>query len=152
LGKVRNEAYDGGVAPKPAELEDVDGRYPGDCGGLSCDAEALRFDDDALSRGDGEAFLDRDRSNSFSLFVLNKPSNCVVNPLAHCSSNSPPCCEPYPFGSAISSYSRRMWRVSKSTAPLLSQPSSSCICPMLVVFVRSLHSELEDVVEKEWCC
>jgi hypothetical protein len=86
LGKFRNDAYEGGVAPKPAELEEVDGRYPGDCGGLTCEAAALRFDDEALSIGDGLAFLDRDRSNSFSLFVLNKPSNCTLKSLAQCSS------------------------------------------------------------------
>jgi hypothetical protein len=86
LGKFRNDAYEGGVAPKPVEFDEVDGRYTGDCGGLDCEAAALRFDDEALSIGDGLAFLDRDRSNSFSLLVLNKPSNCTLKSLAHCSS------------------------------------------------------------------
>lgn len=86
LGKFLNEEYEGGVAPKPAELEEVDGRCAGGCGGFCWDAEALRFDDEALSMDDGEAFRDRDRSNSLSLFVRNKPSNCCVKPFAHCSS------------------------------------------------------------------
>jgi hypothetical protein len=38
FGRFRIDEYDGGVAPKAVELEDVDGLYPGDCGGLLCAA------------------------------------------------------------------------------------------------------------------
>lgn len=85
LGKFRSDAYGGGVAPN-AELLDVDGRYDGDCGGLREDPDARRLDDEALSRGVGDEFRDRDRSSSFSRFVRNNCSNCTRKSFAHRSS------------------------------------------------------------------
>jgi len=94
LGRLRSDAYDGGVVACCGALA-VEGRYPGEGGG-NCDgaavpggaaaAAALRFDDEARSTGDGDAFRDRERSSSFSRLVLSKPSNCCVKPFAHCSS------------------------------------------------------------------
>lgn len=83
LGKLRNDAYDGGVAPNWEPL-DVDGLYPDDCGWCELEEAARRLLDDDRSLGDGEDVLDR--SSSFSRFVRNKPSNCAVNPRAHVSS------------------------------------------------------------------
>ena len=57
--------------------------------GFGEEAEACRLDEDARSRGDGDAFLDLDRSNSFNRLVRNKPSNCTLKSFAHASSYSP---------------------------------------------------------------
>lgn len=87
MGKFRIDEYDGGVA-----LDDE----PWEVVGLCADEEyfsledvdpdaaaARRFDEEPLSRGDGEPDLVAD--NSFNLFCRNNCSNCPVNSFAHSS-------------------------------------------------------------------
>jgi hypothetical protein len=86
FGKLRNDAYDGGVAPY-CELLEEDGRNPGDCGGLDgYPSDSGGLEDEARSRGEGEALRERPLASSFSRFVFNRPSNCCVKPFAQFSS------------------------------------------------------------------
>jgi hypothetical protein len=88
MGRLRNDEYEGGVAPMP-ELLDVDGRtgrslIDGDGGGRELEeACARRFEDDALSRGDGDGLRERDRSSSVSRLFRSNCSNCTLKSLAH---------------------------------------------------------------------
>lgn len=81
MGRLRSDEYDGGVAiAGPLEVDgrcdDDDDDVEGDGGGLDDEACARRLDDDALSRGDGDALREREeRSRSFSRFVRSNCSN-----------------------------------------------------------------------------
>lgn len=97
FGKFLTDEYEGGVGGIALFDEEVGRKFEGCCccccgccGCCGCCEEVARkLDDDDLSLGDGDAFLDLDLSNSFNLFVLNSPSNCCLKSFAHASSYSP---------------------------------------------------------------